>query len=237
MVPDMERRLSRTMVRIIELLRDGPPERAEIADALRLGEPATAAVLTAMQHRQIVTKEGHRYSLAPGTASMWLQAVPVPDALHRADADALHLRHGGRCPVRRLATLPPDVTLERIVDQAKMRWRIERDCLELKQEVGLCHYEGHGWRGFHHHATLCIAAYGFLISEKETFPPSGHPRTWRGTQSSLPVGHRPRGSPAAFATPDAELNRNIAYPPRAHFGTRTATMSLPRTDASEGRAE
>jgi predicted transcriptional regulator len=56
------------MVRIIELLRDGPRERAEIADALQLGEPATAAVLTAMQHRQIVTKEGRRYSLSPGTA-------------------------------------------------------------------------------------------------------------------------------------------------------------------------
>ena len=60
-----------------------------------------------------------------------------------------------------------------MVDLAKLRWRIERDYLELKQEVGLDHYEGRGWRGFHHHATLCIAAYGFLISEKETIPPSG----------------------------------------------------------------
>ena len=56
---------------------------------------------------------------------------------------------------------------------AKLRWRIERDYQELKQEVGLGHYEGRGWRGFHHHATLCIAAYGFLISERETIPPSG----------------------------------------------------------------
>ena len=70
-----------------------------------------------------------------------------------------------------LCTLPADISLERMVDQAKMRWRIERDYLELKQEVGLGHYEGRGWRGFHHHATLCIAAYGFLISEKETIPP------------------------------------------------------------------
>src|SRR4051794_18882979 len=53
----------------------------------------------------------------------------------------------------------------------KLRWRIERDYQELKQEVGLGHFEGRGWRGFHHHATLCIAAYGFLISERETIPP------------------------------------------------------------------
>jgi hypothetical protein len=134
-----------------------------------------------------------------------------------------------------LSTLPADVTLERMVDQAKMRWRIERDYLELKQEVGLGHYEGRGWRGFHHHATLCIAAYGFLISEKETIPPSGHPRTWRGTQSALPIGYRPRGSAAAFTTPHAQLNCNVAYPPRADFGARTAAMSLLRTAASEGR--
>jgi len=137
-----------------------------------------------------------------------------------------------------LSTLPADVTLERMVDQAKLRWRIERDYLELKQEVGLGHYEGRGWRGFHHHATLCVAAYGFLISEKETIPPSGHPRAWRGSQSSLPASYRPRGSAVAFATPHAELNCHVAYPPRANFGARTAAMSLLRAGASEaGRAE
>ena len=54
---------------------------------------------------------------------------------------------------------------------AKLRWRIERDYQDLKQELGLGHYEGRGWRGFHHHATLCIAAYGFLIAERALFPP------------------------------------------------------------------
>jgi SRSO17 transposase len=59
-----------------------------------------------------------------------------------------------------------------LVTIAKLRWRIERDYQDLKQELGLGHYEGRGWRGFHHHATLCIAAYGFLISERSTMPPS-----------------------------------------------------------------
>jgi SRSO17 transposase len=65
-----------------------------------------------------------------------------------------------------LSTLPPDTTLERLVHVAKMRWRIERDYQDLKQEFGLGHFEGRGWRGFHHHASLCIAAYGFLVAQR-----------------------------------------------------------------------
>ena len=95
-----------------------------------------------------------------------------------------------------LSTLPADITFQRLVYVAKLRWRIERDYLELKQEVGLGHFEGRGWRGFHHHATLCIAAYGFLISERETFPPSAT-ATAIFPQSVIPTGYRPRGAALA----------------------------------------
>src|SRR3954454_5723805 len=70
-----------------------------------------------------------------------------------------------------LSTLPEDISFERLVELAKLRWRIERDYQELKQELGLGHFEGRGWRGFHHHATLCIAAYGFLVAERARIPP------------------------------------------------------------------
>jgi SRSO17 transposase len=96
-----------------------------------------------------------------------------------------------------LSTLPEDVSFQRLVDLAKLRWRIERDYQELKQEVGLGHYEGRGWRGFHHHATLCIAAYGFLIAEQATIPPSG-PRSAAPVKvPSLSENYRPRGSALA----------------------------------------
>ena len=95
-----------------------------------------------------------------------------------------------------LSTLPKNIAFDRLVDTAKLRWRIERDYQELKQEVGLGHYEGRGWRGFHHHITLSIAAYGFLISERESIPPSAPRRVVLGPQPSLPEGWRPRGSPA-----------------------------------------
>jgi SRSO17 transposase len=96
-----------------------------------------------------------------------------------------------------LSTLPKNIPFRRLVDIAKLRWRIERDYQDLKQEVGLGHFEGRGWRGFHHHATLCIAAYGFLVSERETIPPCG-PRSSRLFKKlAVPDGYRPRGSALA----------------------------------------
>jgi SRSO17 transposase len=96
-----------------------------------------------------------------------------------------------------LSTLPVNIGLRQLVDFAKLRWRIARDYLELKQEVGLGHFEGRGWRGFHHHATMCIAAYGFLISERETIPPSRPRRTTLLQAPAIPDRYRPRGSPLA----------------------------------------
>jgi SRSO17 transposase len=96
-----------------------------------------------------------------------------------------------------LSTLSEDVSFHQLVDFAKLRWRIERDYQELKQEVGLGHFEGRGWRGFHHHATLCIAAYGFLIAERATIPPSGPRCTAIFPTPMLPDNYRPRGSTLA----------------------------------------
>jgi SRSO17 transposase len=96
-----------------------------------------------------------------------------------------------------LSTLPNDISFGTLVDVAKMRWRVERDYQDLKQEVGLGDYEGRGWLGFHHHATLCIAAYGFLVSERETIPPSASRSTTFFTQPAVPTGYRPRGSAVA----------------------------------------
>jgi SRSO17 transposase len=96
-----------------------------------------------------------------------------------------------------LSTLPENIPFRDLVDAAKLRWRVERDYEDLKQEVGLGHFEGRGWLGFHHHATLCIAAYGFLISERETIPPSGSRRAGLFPELALPNRYRPRGSPVA----------------------------------------
>jgi SRSO17 transposase len=94
-----------------------------------------------------------------------------------------------------LSTLSAGTSLKSLVKLAKHRWIIERDYEELKQELGLGHYEGRGWRGFHHHTTLCIAAYGFLVSERSRFSPSARAGHVGLRAAPLPRNFRPRGSP------------------------------------------
>jgi SRSO17 transposase len=99
-----------------------------------------------------------------------------------------------------MSTLPVTTKLKALVKMAKHRWIIERDYEELKQELGLGHFEGRNWRGFHHHATLCIAAYGFLVAERNRFSPSAR----AGHLGLLAPGpspdFRPRGSPRSSRT-------------------------------------
>ena len=116
-----------------------------------------------------------------------------------------------------LSTLPEETSLNDLVSVAHLRWRIERDYQELKQELGLGHYEGRGWRGFHHHATLTIAAYGFLMTEQLAA------RSNRGSKKNsirthlqrqapaLPADYVPRGSPARAKT-HAQLDHDVALP-------------------------
>lgn len=94
-----------------------------------------------------------------------------------------------------ISTLPLNTRRKDLVKMAKHRWIIERDYQELKQELGLGHFEGRNWRGFHHHATLCIAAYGFLVAERSRFPPSAHAGDLGFTAPKPLPDFRPRGSP------------------------------------------
>jgi SRSO17 transposase len=106
-----------------------------------------------------------------------------------------------------LSTRPDDMPLAVLVDVIKLRWRIERDYEELKSELGLAHFEGRGWRGFHHHASLCIAAYGFLILERSAFPPSAR---WRREKSALSGRSRSARAANPSRTPRRQLNRDDA---------------------------
>ncbi len=101
-----------------------------------------------------------------------------------------------------LSTLPETTPLDELVSAAHQRWHIERDYQDLKQDFGLDHYEGRGWRGFHHHATLCIAAYGFLMAERLTAdePVGGKKNFAIRAMPAVPKDYIPRGSPARAAS-------------------------------------
>jgi SRSO17 transposase len=123
------------------------------------------------------------------------------------------------------ATLPEDIAFDRLVDSAKLRWRIERDYQELKQELGLGDYEGRGWRGFHHHASLCIAAYGFLIAERGALPPSAPAFSAPLARSAIPQGYRPRGAADPTRTAYPQLDRDGAQ--TAYRRTRQNPPEVP----------
>ncbi len=94
-----------------------------------------------------------------------------------------------------LSTVPRPVELAELVRLVKIRWRIERDFQELKDEIGLDHYEGRSWRGFHHHGALCIAAYAFLAAERARLSPPAPVAFLRAAR--LPKDFRPRGAAGA----------------------------------------
>jgi SRSO17 transposase len=124
-----------------------------------------------------------------------------------------------------LSTSPDEIGFADLVDLAKLRWRIERDYEELKQELGLGHFEGRGWRGFHHHATLCIAAYGFLIAERARLSPSGGSGPGRFEAPRLSEGYQPRGAADPTRAACSELDRHDTT--AADGRTRTRSRSMP----------
>ncbi len=128
-----------------------------------------------------------------------------------------------------LSTLPEDIAVNDLVAQAHMRWRIERDYQDLKQELGLGHYEGRGWRGFHHHATLSIAAYGFLVTERiAAGKPVGTKKNFATSQvPALPADYIPRGSPARPA-PRIRFNHHDPVPTQLSVDRTPRTMSVLR---------
>ena len=102
-----------------------------------------------------------------------------------------------------------------------LRWRIERDFEEFEQELGLGHFEGRGWRGFHHHASLCVVAYGFLVAERcRSSPRAGGP-------GSPPPSGRPATGPAAPPVRPERPNPLSITTLRGHLAGGAAAPTAP----------
>ena len=125
-----------------------------------------ARALPSMMWRNITWRQG---SGSP--------AVLYPRALHAYESErritiGCAMRSGYRLsgpkvrPSPYITGYPQDISFRQLVSHALGRWMSERDYEELKSELGLSQYEGRNWRGVHHHATLCIAAYAFLMLQR-----------------------------------------------------------------------
>ena len=175
-----------------KLLRRGPRHAPISVKELALTLPPR-------MWRQVRWREGTRHQLRSRFAAV--QVRPAHRDYWRSEPRAeewllMEWPKGESEPTKYwLSTLPAHTKLPDLVRLAKHRWIIERDYEELKQELGLGHYEGRGWRGFHHHATLCIAAYGFLVAERSRFSPSARAGHVDLPLPEMPPKFRPRGSP------------------------------------------
>src|SRR5262249_42100367 len=140
-------------------VRKGEPKRRRLSvEALAFKPPHRA-------RRPSTWREGTNKSLQSRFARVRVRVAPQKGEARFAEETLLiEWPKGEAAPTKFwLATVDRNMSFRGLVDLVKLRWRIERDYHDLKQEIGLGHYEGRGWRGFHHHGTLSIAAYGFLM--------------------------------------------------------------------------
>ena len=182
------------------------------AKALALGLPADA-------WREVTWREGSNDPLTSRFAAVRVRPASRDwkrDEPHPLEWLLIEWPENEKEPTKYfLSTLPEEAAIEVLVDAAKMRWRIERDYEELKSELGLAHFEGRSWRGFHHHATLCIAAYGFLIRQRAAFPPSDSQSC---QQSGIPRYRRPVKPASPPRTPRPKLHSDCQKNPRRSPG-------------------
>ena len=199
-----------------------------VAGATPLSVKGVSETVTARRWHTVVWREGTNEKLSSRFAALRVRAAHRDEEGLRAPRTEQWLLIEWPLDQAQptkywLSTLPVNTSLVELVKTAKMRWRIERDYQELKQEFGLSHYEGRGWRGFHHHATLCIAAYGFLLADR--LQHGGSKKTSsRSKAACLPQDYIPRGSPAR-ATSRPRFHRHAAL----HTGSRhrETTPSMP----------
>jgi SRSO17 transposase len=86
-----------------------------------------------------------------------------------------------------LSNLPPDTDLKRLASIIKARWVCEQAHQQLKEELGLDHFEGRSWRGLHRHALMTLIAFCFLQHQRLAAVPRGKKPKGPPPQPSLPA--------------------------------------------------
>ena len=195
-----------------------------------IGVSELAKALPTASYRTLTWREGTNAELCSRFARVRVRAAHA-DRPREEEWLLIEWPKGEAEPTRYfLSNLAADISFNELVATVKMRWRIERDYLELKQEVGLGHYEGRNWRGFHHHASLCIAAYGFLMLERLS---GSKKNAARLKAPALPKGFRPRGA-GSDAAAHPVVDRHGALSPRPRHRATSSSMPMLRQTIRAG---
>jgi SRSO17 transposase len=220
-----------------------PPQaysgRGNVPTRQRLGHAAhqrpqsmneLAHALPAEHWQSVEWREGTNFTLRSRVATVRVRAAHRDhqrDELRPEQWALIEWPEGHKEPMKYwLSTQPKDISLERMVLQAKMRWRIERDYQDLKQDLGLGDYEGRGWRGFHRHASLAVAAYGFLMAQQLRHPQGvSKKNSAQRSQPALPTHYKPRGSPA-HAAPRPIVYHELAAAYRRSLAQDASKVSM-----------
>jgi SRSO17 transposase len=189
---ELDRRRERYIVGVLgeEVVLTEPPHWVPRVPTGRRGRPPTRAYLAedgprpvairalaeGLERATIRWRAGTKGELAAEfawvrvwPAHRWQEGVPagaIPDAEAAARWLLVEWRRDGTVKYA-LSNLPPETTIERAVGWWKERWQVERGYEQLKGELGLDHFEGRSWPGFHHHAAMTFLAYGFLALERQ----------------------------------------------------------------------
>jgi len=195
--------------------RPAAPRRPSRAAAHAGAVPAGVLARELRPHRwqDVTWRDGTAGPLTGRFAAVRVRTAPSTEPGRLGPKEWLLVEAAAKPADRRfwLLTLPANTAIETLVYHAKGRNRVEQDYRELKQDVGLDRFQGRGWRGFNHHVTLCLAAYGFLVRERSLFPPR-------------PAVDRAAGSP------HQNLHPHPLPIPRPDPGRRPATLpDLPQT--------
>lgn len=204
-----------------KLLRRDKRHRPISVKELALGLPEK-------KYRPVTWREGARGKMRSRFAAVRVRAAHMDFERTEARVEEwllIEWPEGANEPTRYwLATLSRKTSLRKLVHQAKLRFRVERDYEELKQEVGLGHYEGRKWRGFHHHATMCIAAYAFLVTERGLFPSGG-----TGSQAQFPesgISGNQRSGTTARTSRAAQSDLDQDNAKRTHHSSRESLVAV-----------
>jgi SRSO17 transposase len=186
----------------------GRPRRRRDAQHRPISVADLAPAMPARSWRTVTWQQG--VSAPPNSRFARVPASPANGDRPRADERLIieWARNADEPAHYWFSNLPEHSRWQPMVDTVMGRWCIWRDCGELKQELGLGHFEGRNRREFHHHTSLCVAAYGFLMQERRSgakeelrsiqnafltrrLPPT---RGWRRCSATYPCRSRPVAS-------------------------------------------